>query len=195
MNDDLTEMYTKEVIDKNLSGRRLLVWDSFKCHISPRAKKLLLGRNVDMAVAQSSFNRLTSVGTNHLKTDFANSTTNGWRTVKNLYEEWQHEGTPPLDLICKWIVDAWAGVSTDVIKKSFQACGISLSLCGGQDNEISVFKAGRQCEAGLEMLKAAAAEEKQEFEEDPYEEEHLLADSEDKDDKIVEQDDGDISDD
>ena len=39
MNDDLTEMYTKEVIDKNLSGRRLLVWDSFKCHISPRAKK------------------------------------------------------------------------------------------------------------------------------------------------------------
>ena len=84
MNDDLTEMYTKEVIDKNLSGRRLLVWDSFKCHISPRAKKLLLGRNVDMAVAQSSFNRLTSVGTNHLKTDFANSTTNGWRTVKKL---------------------------------------------------------------------------------------------------------------
>ena len=98
-------------------------------------------------------------------------------------------------MICKWIVDAWAGVRTDVIKKSFEACGISLSLCGGQDNEISVFKAGRQCEAGLEMLKAAAAEEKQEFEEDPYEEEHLLADSEDKDDKIVEQDDGDISDD
>ena len=45
------------------------------------------------------------------------------------------------------------------------------------------------------MLKAAAAEENQDFEEDPYEEEHLLADSEDKDDKIVEQDDGDISDD
>ena len=88
MNDDLTEMYTKEVIDKNLSGRRLLVWDSFKCHISPRAKKLLLGRTVDMAVAQSSFNRLTSVGTNHLKTDFTNSTTNGWRTSKNLYEGW-----------------------------------------------------------------------------------------------------------
>ena len=38
------------------------------------------------------------------------------------------------------------------------------------------------------MLKDAAAEEKQEFEEDPYEEKHLLADSEDEDDKIVEQD-------
>ena len=32
------------------------------------------------------------------------------------------------------------------------------------------------------MLKAAAAEEKQEFKEDPYEEEHFLADSEDKND-------------
>ena len=102
---------------------------------------------------------------------------------------------PPFDLICKWIVDDWTSVSTDVIKKSFQACGISLPLCGGQDNEISIFKAGRQREAGLEMMKAAAAEEKQEFEEDPYEEEHLLADSEDKDDKIVQQDDGDIADD
>ena len=50
-------------------------------------------------------------------------------------------------------------------------------------------------EAGLEMLKDAAAEEKQEFEEDPYEEKYLLADSEDEDDKIVEQDDGDISED
>ena len=42
MNDDLTKMYTKEVIDKNLSGRRLLVWDSFKCHINPRAKNFSL---------------------------------------------------------------------------------------------------------------------------------------------------------
>ena len=50
MNDDLTEMYIKEVIDKKLFGRRLLVWDSFKCHISPRAKQFLFGRNVDMAV-------------------------------------------------------------------------------------------------------------------------------------------------
>ena len=71
----------------------------------------------------------------------------------------------------------------------------SLPLCGGQDNEISVFKAGRQCEAGLEMLKAAAAEEEQEFEKDPYEEEHLLADSENEDNEIIEQDDGNISDD
>ena len=88
MNDDLTERYTKEVIDKNVSGRRLLVWDSFKCHISPRAKNFSLEEmwtwRLFLAVAQSSFNRLTSAGTNHLKADFANSTTTGWRRVKKL---------------------------------------------------------------------------------------------------------------
>ena len=45
------------------------------------------------------------------------------------------------------------------------------------------------------MLKVAGAKEEQEFKEDPYEAEHRLADSEDEDDEIVEQDDGDISED
>ena len=162
MNYDLTEMYIKEVIDKNLFGQRLLMWVALNATLVLGQKNFSLEEmwtwRLFLAVAQSSSNRLMSAGTNHLKTDFANSTTN-------------------------------------VIKKSFRACGINLSQCGGQDNEISVFKAGRECEAGLEMLKAAAAEKEQEFEEDPYEEEHLLADSEDEDDEIVEQDDGDISED
>ena len=75
------------------------------------------------------------------------------------------------------------------IKKSFRACGISVSLCGGQDGEISVFKPGRGCEAGLEMLKAAASESEKNYEEDPYEEEHLLVDSEDEEEEIAEDDD------
>ena len=162
MNDDLTEMYIKEVIDKNLFGRRLLMWVALNATLVLGQKNFsLVGMwtlRLFLAVAQSSSNRLMSAGTNHLKTDFANSTSN-------------------------------------VIKKSFRACGISLSQCGGQDNVTSVFKAGRECEAGLEILKAAPAEEEREFEEDPCEEEHLLADSEDEDDEIVKQDDGDISED
>ena len=43
--------------------------------------------------------------------------------------------------------------------------GIGLSVCGGQDHEISVFKPGHGCEAGLEMLKAAEAEQEQAQEE------------------------------
>ena len=105
---------------------------------------------------------------------------------------------PPFDLVCKWIVESWAVVSTEIIKKSFQVCGMGLSVCGDQDHEISVFKPGHGCEAGLEMLKAAEVEQEQAYEEDIYEEEHLLLDSDEEDDEIVDdsivEDDG-ISDD
>ena len=50
MNDNITEMYIKEVIGSSLFGRRQFVWDSFKCHITQRAKKLLQTRNVNVAV-------------------------------------------------------------------------------------------------------------------------------------------------
>lgn len=94
---------------------------------------------------------------------------------------------PPLDLVCKWIVDAWAAVSTETIRKSFKVCGITVALDGSEDQEISVFKAGRGCEGGLDMLKDAMVEADQKMEEDPYEEEHLLVDSDD-DDEVVEED-------
>ena len=92
---------------------------------------------------------------------------------------------PTFELICKWIVDSWDAVSNETIKKSFRACGIGISLCGGQDGEISVFKDGRGCEAGLGMLKAAAAAQRDQ----EYEEEHILVDSEEEDDDVVEEDD------
>ena len=82
-------------------------------------------------------------------------------------------------------MDSWDAVSNETIKKSFRACGIGISLCGGQDGEISVFKDGRGCEAGLGMLKAAAAAQRDQ----EYEEEHILVDSEEEDDGVVEEDD------
>ena len=107
-------MYTKEVIDKNLSGRRLLVWDSFKCHISPRATQLLRGRNVNMAVVSG------------VCTKFVQPADGSWikpfkDRFREFYDEWMENSektytkggnmrAPPFDLICKWAVDAWASV-------------------------------------------------------------------------------------
>ena len=83
-------------------------------------------------------------------------------------------------------MDSWDAVSNETIKKSFRACGISISPCGGQDGEISVFKDGRGCETGLSMLKAAAVTQRdQEYEEDPFDEEHLLVDSENEGDFLL----------
>ena len=73
-------------------------------------------------------------------------------------------------------------MSNGTWKKSY---GISISLCGGQDGEISVFKDGRGCEAGLGIRKTAAAAQRDQ----EYEEEHILVDSEEEDDDVVEEDD------
>ena len=50
---------------------------------------------------------------------------------------------PPDTTLClKWVKEAWKSVSIDVIKKSLVACGISSSLDGSQDTEISCIKVG-----------------------------------------------------
>lgn len=83
MNDSITESYIKEVIDKNLFGRRLLVWDSFKCHISPKAFLPVMSTWPWSRVAvQNTCSLLTSAGTNRSRIDSVNSTTHGWRTAK-----------------------------------------------------------------------------------------------------------------
>jgi hypothetical protein len=50
MNDDLTADYLKRVLGKSLFGKRLLVWDSFRCHISQSTKKALKASGLDTAV-------------------------------------------------------------------------------------------------------------------------------------------------
>ena len=36
----------------------------------------------------------------------------------------------------QWVSRAWEGVSTEIIERSFKACGISNSLNGGEDDMI-----------------------------------------------------------
>ena len=92
---------------------------------------------------------------------------------------------PPVELVCQWIINAWALISKETIIKSFKVCGVSNAVDGTEDAEISVFKPGRGCEQGLHMLQEVMAQIIQEIEEDPYEEEHMMVDSEDED-EIVE---------
>uniref|UniRef100_A0A8R1I340 HTH CENPB-type domain-containing protein n=1 Tax=Caenorhabditis japonica TaxID=281687 RepID=A0A8R1I340_CAEJA len=49
-NDELTKNYLETVIGTTLFGKRLLVWDSYRCHISADTKKVLKTLRVDSAV-------------------------------------------------------------------------------------------------------------------------------------------------
>ena len=50
MNDELTQRYLSEVLGRFSFSRRLLVWDSFKCHVSDAAKTVLSNFNIDTAI-------------------------------------------------------------------------------------------------------------------------------------------------
>lgn len=50
MDDNLTLEYLKTILGQSLFGDRLLVWDSFRCHLSNSTKNMLKQLNIDTAV-------------------------------------------------------------------------------------------------------------------------------------------------
>lgn len=50
MNDELTSDYLQKIIGPSFFGKRLLAWDSFRCHISEATKKKLKQLQIDTAV-------------------------------------------------------------------------------------------------------------------------------------------------
>ena len=81
---------------------------------------------------------------------------------------------PPDKALClKWVIEAWKSVSTDVIKKSFVACGISSSLDGSQDTEISCMEVGgiaakSAATVSAQTQKLLASADKEQDEADPF---------------------------
>ena len=50
---------------------------------------------------------------------------------------------PPDKTLClQWVKHAWKSVTSEVVKKSFLACGISVNTDESQDSEVSCLKQG-----------------------------------------------------
>ena len=43
---------------------------------------------------------------------------------------------PGYNIICKWIIEAWDNISSEMVIKSFKKCGISNNLDGTEDDYI-----------------------------------------------------------
>ena len=61
---------------------------------------------------------------------------------------------PPRKRIVQWILDLWASLSNEVIKKSFKSCGLNINVDGSEDDVIHCLKQAQPCAAGREMLKS-----------------------------------------
>ena len=54
----------------------------------------------------------------------------------------------------QWILDSWAELPSDVIKKSFTTCALNLPVDGSRDDNIYCLKEGQPCSSGKPMLKS-----------------------------------------
>lgn len=97
MNDECTSDYLQKIIGPSFFGKRLLAWDSFRCHISESTKKKLKQLQIDTAVVPGGctkfiqvslilvylnllfvFRLLMSIGTHHSKQNFVSRMKIGW---------------------------------------------------------------------------------------------------------------------
>ena len=73
--------------------------------------------------------------------------------VTELYDNWLSQGIQeyttsgnlkalPKKLMVEWVLESWASLSPEVIKKSFKVCGLNLAVDGSENHLIHCFKEG-----------------------------------------------------
>ena len=143
MNESLTEEWIQYVVGRLLFAPSLLVWDTYKCHMTNGVKEALRQASVNAALVPGGC------------TKYIQAPDVSWnKPFKNLcqiaYNDWMaetdHEITPagrikaPSRHSCvERILGAWETLPSDIIKKSFEVCAISLSIDGSEDEKIHCF--------------------------------------------------------
>ena len=149
MNGTLTIQWLEKVWGLFAFGRRLLVWDSYRCHISDATKSEVRKLQTDMAVIPGGCTGLIQAPDVVWNSPFK-------AAYRELYEEWMLNGEksytkagnmrpPTRRLMCQWVKKAWdTCLTSEQIRSSFQSCGVTVSTDGSEDNLITCFKEGRE---------------------------------------------------
>lgn len=144
MDYSLTSDFLQRVIGSFSFSRRLLVWDSYRCHIMDSIKKQLNGMKIDTAVIPGGCTKYiqpADVSWNKSFKSKYRENYNNWMNIGN--HEYTSTGrmrAPPLEEILIWIRNSWSEIPTDQIKQSFISCGITTALDGSEDDKISCLR-------------------------------------------------------
>ena len=148
MNEELTKDWISRAWGLLSFNQRLLVWDAYKCHIT------------DAVISHAQKTAKTDVSiipgglTRHLQPADVSWNKSFKQVYKALYNEWMATGeklyttaanmhAPDKALCLRWVQEAWDSVTTEVVIKSFQVCGISVNTDGSEDGEIHCIKEGQ----------------------------------------------------
>lgn len=120
--------------------RALLVWDSFRGHLTDAVKDLLARRNVEVAVIPGGLTPVLQPLDKCINKPFKTK-------VRSQYQTWMVNGpftytpsgkkrAPSKELVLQWIQKAWQEIPADLIANSFKCCGISNALDGTEDEAV-----------------------------------------------------------
>ena len=141
MNEDLTKDWLRRCWGTLNFGRRLLVWDAYKCHLTDGVRNVAnMLTNSDMAIIPGGL-------TGHIQPADVSWNKPFKEAYKELYGEWTATGEKsytqagniraPSKLKClEWVKKAWEAVSQDIVITSFRCCTISVEVDGTEDKEI-----------------------------------------------------------
>lgn len=112
-------------------SKRMLIWDSFRSHITDEAKHAVRQTNSIMGVIPGGCTKLLQPADVSWNAPFKAS-------YRVLYENWLQDPARATDLtpagnprapsrldMVNWVKEAWRQLSPDIIVRSFEACGIT----------------------------------------------------------------------
>lgn len=120
--------------------KSMLVWDSFRAHLSKPIRCTLRSLNTEPVVIPGGMTSMLQPLDVSINKPFKDRMRAKW-------QEWMLAGEHTfiaggrirkvkLDEICRWISDAWNDIPTEMIAKSFRKCCITNAMDGTEDEEI-----------------------------------------------------------
>lgn len=157
MNTELTNVWVNQVLGSFSFRRRHLIWDSYDCHTEGSVKASLHAKKIDTTIVPggcTKYIQAPDVCWNKPFKAIATEMYDQWLAEEGINQETAAGNLkpPPRRTIINWILDSWNKLSPDMIKQSFQSCGLNLPNDGSKDNEIHCFKEKQPCEKGREIL-------------------------------------------
>ena len=162
MDNPLTEDFLRRILGPLSFGKRMIICDSFRCHISNDTKAVLSELNTHQAVVPGGCTKYVQAPDVSWNKPFKAS-------ICRSHEDWMADGSgveftkggnprpPPMMTYLQWVVDAWASISSDLIRKSFKVCGITTNVDGSEDDLVYCFRPEGPIPEGLQELKARLA--------------------------------------
>ena len=156
MNEDLTREWVQRVLGKFSFARRMLAWDSFKCHITDSIKQELAHAKIDPVIVPGGCTKYIQAPDVAWNKPFK-------AKVTEKYDAWMADGAhsftaagnmrgPPRREIVKWVLEARETLGRELIIRSFRSCALTVAPDGSEDDQIHCLKEGQPCHAGQDRL-------------------------------------------